>query len=523
MRIKFIIILFYMTKVEFFLFRKDFIMKYGPLFGISDKLRTPEELIANVKQFEAEGAHGIVLLLDELERKYWNVDDFRKIFSAACRMEIYASFYRSENSAGVTDDERAEYLLMAAEAGADIVDIMGDMFDSQEDELSCDPAAIAKQKSLAAEIKKYGAAVLMSSHVKKFRATEDALKYFYAHYERGVDISKVVFTCNSECELAESRRISEELCTNLPIPFVHVCGGSFGKDIQRYETLLNGSLMTFVRCHDNDVQPSVKKALEFLQRHTPWAAAANRSDCGEFIGRTAVITGAASGMGLLAARKFAAGGAAVLLVDINENALDNAVKEIRDAGGKACSMVADVRKYADAEKAAQTALAEFGRIDYLLCFAGGFESRCCNSYKMFYEQPIEVIDWGLEVNLKGPIYFARACMPAMIKQKSGVIICMGSISGMEGNASGPMYGTSKIGLSHFVKGLALAGAPYNVRAVCVAPGPVLTRPEMSKLKTPLGRAAEVVEVVDLVMLMCSDRSSFITGSTHFIDGGYLAK
>ena len=496
-------------------------MKYGPLFGISEKCCTPEELMENIRDFEAEGAHGIVLNLGELDSQYRTAECFRKILSAGRRIETYACFYRNEQTRDLTDDDRAEYLMMAAEAGADIVDVMGDLFDRMPDELSLNPEAVRKQKELIARIKKTGAAVLMSSHVQKPRKTEDALQYFYAHAERGADISKAVFACDSESDLLESRRTSEKLCADFPIPFVHVCGGEFGRKNQRYETLLNGSLMTFVRCRENDVQPTVRQALDFLRRHTPWAAAAGRRDCGEFIGRTAVITGAASGMGLLAARKFAGQGASVLLVDINRDAVDEAVRDIRNAGGKALGMTADVRNYADAEKAAALALEKFSRIDYLLCFAGGFEPRCCNSFVPFYEQPIEVIDWGLDVNLKGPVYFARACMPAMIRQNYGVIVCLGSVSGVEGSGCGPMYGTAKSGLFQFVKGLALAGAPHHVRALCVAPGPVLTRPGMANMKTPLGRAAEPVEVVELIMRMCSERSSFITGTTHFIDGGYL--
>lgn len=248
-------------------------MKYGPLFGLGDNLRTPEEVIVNIKQFEDGGAHGIVVNLHELESCYCTVENFRKIFSAGRRIEKYACFYRSENSAHVSDEKIAEYLLMAAEAGADIVDVMGDLFDRTWDELTSDARAIARQKELIAEIRKRGAVVLMSSHVKKFCKTEDALKYFYAHYERGADISKAVFSCDDENELAETRKTSEALRTGLPIPFVYVCSGKLGQKIQRFETLLNGSLMTFVRRQEGDVQPSIKQALEFLQRHTPWAAA----------------------------------------------------------------------------------------------------------------------------------------------------------------------------------------------------------------------------------------------------------
>ena len=496
-------------------------MKYGPLFGICDFCKTPEELIESIRKFKSEGAHGVVLDLEKLDRQYWTTEWFRKIFSAVKFIEIYACFYRDAQTQDLTDDDRAKYLTMAAEAGADIVDIMGDMFDPQPDELSVDPEAIFKQKKLIAEIKKSGSVVLMSSHVRKPKTTEETLKYFYAHSERGADISKAVFVCNTEAELQESRSTSEILCADFPIPFVYVCSGEYGAKFQRFETLLNGSLMTFVRCGENDVQPTVRQALKYMRRRTPWASAAKRCDCGEFVGRTAVITGAASGMGLLAARTFAEQGASVLLVDVDQNALDAAVQSIRDSGGKVLGLTADVRAFSDAENAAALALEHFSRIDYLLCFAGGYEPRVCKSNVPFYEQPVEVIDWGVDVNLKGPVYFARACMPAMIRQNYGVIVCLGSVSSVEGNGNGPMYGTSKNGLSQFVKGLALAGAPHNVRALCVSPGPVLTRPGMANMKTPLNRAAEPMEVVDFIMQMCSDRSAFITGSTHFIDGGYL--
>jgi NAD(P)-dependent dehydrogenase (short-subunit alcohol dehydrogenase family) len=95
---------------------------------------------------------------------------------------------------------------------------------------------------------------------------------------------------------------------------------------------------------------------------------------------------------------------------------------------------------------------------------------------------------------------------------------MGSVSGVEADANGAMYSVSKSGLSQFTKCLALAGAPDNVRAVCVAPGPVMTRPGMANMHTPLNRAAEPIEVVNLIQYLLSEKASFISGSTHFIDG-----
>ena len=243
-------------------------------------------------------------------------------------------------------------------------------------------------------------------------------------------------------------------------------------------------------------------------------------DC--FKGRAAVVTGAGSGMGLLASRELAKAGANVVMCDINAEAVEGFAAEINAAGGgRATAAVTDVRKFADAERAAAAAVETYGGIDLLLCIAGGNEARCCDSHRPFYEQPIEVIDWGLDVNLKGAVYFARACMPQMVRQGRGVILLTGSVTGFEGDGCGSMYGTAKSGLFNFVKGLAKAGAPHGVRAVCVSPGPVLTRPGMAAMKTLAGRAADPIEIVDFMLYLCSDKAAFVTGTNHVIDGGRL--
>lgn len=242
----------------------------------------------------------------------------------------------------------------------------------------------------------------------------------------------------------------------------------------------------------------------------------------DYSGKTVVITGAAGGMGLCAALTLVEVGAFVVMCDINAAALKAAVKRANDVGkGRAFPCLTDVRRYADAEKAARLAVRRTGRIDVLLPFAGGWEPRMRNSLKPFYEQPIEVINWGVQVNLMGPVYFARACMPQMIKQKSGVICCIGSIDGFAGDGMGPMYGTSKSGLFTFVKGLSLAGAEHGVRAICVAPGPVMTRPGMATMKTLLGRASEPQEVVDFILYLCSSAGACAVGSTFLFDCGRL--
>jgi len=248
-------------------------------------------------------------------------------------------------------------------------------------------------------------------------------------------------------------------------------------------------------------------------------------DMSEFKGRTVVITGAASGMGLFASRELVAAGAKVVMCDLDEERLRQEVEKLRGCevekcGGRVVACAGDVRKFADAERAAAEAAA-LGGCDVLITFAGGNEARCCNSRVPFYEQPVEVLDWGIDVNLKGPIYFARALMPQMVAKRKGVICCLGSVTGIEGDGVGTMYGTAKSGLFNFVKGLAIAGGPHNVRALCVTPGPILSRAAMSGMPTVLGRAGEMKELVDVVLFMCSDAASFVTGTNHVVDGGRL--
>jgi NAD(P)-dependent dehydrogenase (short-subunit alcohol dehydrogenase family) len=241
----------------------------------------------------------------------------------------------------------------------------------------------------------------------------------------------------------------------------------------------------------------------------------------EFKDKVAIISGAASGMGLLSAQMLAESGAKVVMTDVNLEVVSAAANEICQKGGAAIGVQVDVRDYAQVKNAANIALEKYGSIDILLNYAGGAETRMLQCDKPFHEQPVEVIDWGLDVNQKGTVYFCHAVMGTMIKQKSGVIITLGSVSGMEGSGRAICYSTAKSGMLGLTKSLALAGAPYNVRACCVSPGPVLTRPGMANMKTRLGRAAEPREVVDFILYLCSDKAAFITGSNHMIDGGRI--
>ena len=238
----------------------------------------------------------------------------------------------------------------------------------------------------------------------------------------------------------------------------------------------------------------------------------------DFTGKTAIITGAASGMGELTSREMALRGAAIVLADINLERADAIAQEIRAAGSRAVAVQTDVRKLEDIQRAVDTAVAEFGSADITVSFAGGEPARMLNGPHNFIEQSAELIDWGLQVNGRAPLYMARAVLPQMIKQHGGVIINIGSVSGMEATAA-IVYSTAKSALVGLTRSIAKYGAKYGIRCCCVAPGPVLTRAAMSKMQTALGRAAEPAEIVELVMYLASDKGAFITGTTYLADGG----
>ncbi len=244
-----------------------------------------------------------------------------------------------------------------------------------------------------------------------------------------------------------------------------------------------------------------------------------------FNNKVAISTGAASGMGLLFAENFAALGGNVVLCDVNEAVLAEKVNAINEKGqGKALGVVCDVRDYAQVCAARDKAVEAFGRIDVMANFAGGTAVRMCKvdreAHPEFPDVPIDVYDWGIDVNLKGPFYFAHAVTKQMRAQKGGLIINIGSITGAEGDGYGMDYPTSKAGLMYgLTKSIAQFGAPYGIRCVCISPGPVLTRAAMAKMKTLLGRAAEPQEIIDLALFIASEKGQFINGENIMIDGG----
>lgn len=223
----------------------------------------------------------------------------------------------------------------------------------------------------------------------------------------------------------------------------------------------------------------------------------------EFKDKVIIISGSSSGIGKKLYDDFKVEGARSIGFDINEDA----------------DYLVDVRDYKMIKDAIEDVIKKYQRIDVVINCAGGNSSRVLNENKPFNELSIEAINWGVDVNLRGPIYMARATINQMIKQESGVIVNIGSVSGVTGSSTAIDYSASKSGLEGLTKSLALLGAPHKVRCVMISPGPVLTRPDMANMPTALNRAADTSEICDLIKYLCSDKASFITGSNYIIDGG----
>ena len=241
----------------------------------------------------------------------------------------------------------------------------------------------------------------------------------------------------------------------------------------------------------------------------------------EFKGKTAIVTGAASGMALLFCKEFVNLGGNVVMADINGDILAEKAAEINaEYPSKATAAVCDVRNYDEVCAVRDLAVKAYGSIDVMVNLAGGAETRILRASGEFPDIPIEVYDWGIDVNLKGQFYFGHAVMKQMREQRSGVIINIGSITGEEGCATNVAYSTSKSGaMNGLTKSLAQYGAKYGVRCVCVSPGPVLTRAAMANMHTLLGRAAEPQEIIDLILFIASNKGQFINGENILIDGG----
>ncbi len=247
-------------------------------------------------------------------------------------------------------------------------------------------------------------------------------------------------------------------------------------------------------------------------------------------GKTAVVTGAAAGIGKAIAVLFAEEGARVVASDINPDALDRVVREINENGGTAIGVVANVADQKDIDDMIGTAVREFASLDILVNNAG-----ILDNFKTVGEADDALWDRVIAVNLTGPFKASRAAASVMEKQeKGGVIINNASIGGLFGVRGGAAYVTSKHGLLGLTKNMAATYGMYgNIRVNAIAPGGVHTEiqttiTDPSELgqkaigafgEAPMGDSMEIARVA---LFLASDESSFVNGAVLVADGGWTA-
>ena len=242
--------------------------------------------------------------------------------------------------------------------------------------------------------------------------------------------------------------------------------------------------------------------------------------------KVAIVTGAAHGIGASIAELFADQGAWVLVADFDRQAGESVVSGIRAAGGQSEFAHTDVTLPDDIERAVKIAAEKVGRIDVLVNNAAHL-----GDWKDALAATPEQWDQGYSVTLMGAVHFTRAVLPWMIPHKSGSIINIASIQGLRGARSSAVYSSMKHAMVGLTRSTALDFGPQGIRVNAICPGPIRTRispPPGSEMhqrqvsKTMLARTGEPQEVAWAAVFLAADESSYITGVTLPVDGGWTA-
>ncbi len=245
-------------------------------------------------------------------------------------------------------------------------------------------------------------------------------------------------------------------------------------------------------------------------------------------GKRAVVTGAGSGIGRASAKRFAAEGAALLIVDKTAAAVEETAAQIRAVGGKVIAVAADAGAESEVRAFIDKAVRDLGGLDIVYANAG-----VSGGLVPLFEQTVEMWQEILRVNLIGPFLAIRHAAPHMIKQGQGAIVCTASVAGLRANAGGHPYSASKAGVISLVQTAAnsLTGTGVRVNAIC--PGLIetgMTRPIFERARergsegkigqlNPLQRHGEPEEIAAMALFLASDDASYVNGQAFAVDGG----
>ncbi|HJR09492.1 MAG TPA: glucose 1-dehydrogenase [Pyrinomonadaceae bacterium] len=247
----------------------------------------------------------------------------------------------------------------------------------------------------------------------------------------------------------------------------------------------------------------------------------------ELKGKSALVTGASSGIGRATALKFASSGARVALVGRDAAALETVAGECVRLGGEAFAVAADVTNEADAERAVGETVERFGGLDVLVNAAGGLLSGTLE------QTTLAAWDAMMNVNVRAVFHLMQLAIPHL-EQGRGNIVNVSSVTGLRAFPGVLAYCVSKAGVDQLTRCAALELAAKGIRVNAVNPGVVRTEVhkrsgmseeayaaflEHSRTTHPLGRVGEPEEIADLILFLASERAAWITGATYSIDGG----
>lgn len=248
-------------------------------------------------------------------------------------------------------------------------------------------------------------------------------------------------------------------------------------------------------------------------------------------GKVALVSGGATGVGGAASTLFAAEGARVAVLDINAAAAEATALAIREAGGDAMAVVADVSQALPVERAVAAVLARWGTIDVLFNHAGSIV------VKPFLETTEDEWDRLMAVNVKSMFLVTRAVLPTMLAQRKGAIVCTSSISAVAGTPMEVLYDTTKGACHMFARAIAVEYRDRGIRCNAVCPGFVRTPHGLREvdalqklgvdvsdaaLAVAQGRICEPGEVAAAALFLASDEASFVNGTHLFVDNGFTA-
>lgn len=244
----------------------------------------------------------------------------------------------------------------------------------------------------------------------------------------------------------------------------------------------------------------------------------------EFLGQAAIVTGGSQGIGYAIARRFAASGAAVTICARRGERVDDAVRRLRNDGGRIHGLAADVRDPAQVERVVGETVREFGRVDILVNNAGAGQIRDSATL------PLEAWREVLDTHLTGAFLMSQSAARIMLPRRSGVILNIGSIFSIRGMPKRAAYATAKHGIVGLTRALACEWAPHGVRVLVLGPGYVDTPREIPidfsrdlvEKRTPMGRWETPDELAEVAAFLCSARAGFVTGTLLMADGGWTS-